>query len=613
MNNDTYILDNAEEDTLVLDNNPVVDVVGVEEEIYDDTTEDTLVPTMIFNNTIPPITQNDMKTIPLNPQACVSDCYNNNKSKISVRSTQSIPKPVTQQTVLPQINKSVQQQTVLPQINKSVQQQKSEQPVLPQINKSVQQQPITQQPVLPQIPPVTATQIFNYPKPAQPVQQQTYFPPAASPIVSRQQSAPKKSFGFVKPAQSVQQEPVVEQPKQVSQQVLPAINKPVLPQIQKPVQQDFEPGYAVLSVNSGSNNNNPFMTSNQVALMNNSLANIYNGSMSSSKNASKKLIPYLIWNGEYEITNMKSLNSSNKNILQNRVKPYDSEEMLKLLKPFVDQDVARYGSFYNFGFNRFLIANEPIIFAVLYPKTITARDAWKMAAKNNKFFFDLIDQFNADQVAELANIYNVSSEDIVKSIEEIMKEYYEINKSKIINKSLPTEEKKRCNDISPAKRVGYNRELVNTNPCTYVYTPTTKNVNGKPFTEIVKSEQIPEVNVSASENNNSSNNFANVVTESDKPMTRKECLATAPKQKGFRRSLVSLNPCKVKYIEMQNKKDASDKIVGTVVNNPLYTDSECLYKYHMIKDFLDATNTHLVKNAKKSKKTTKTKKTAKKN
>ena len=591
MNNDSYNIDNTAEETLVLDNNPVV---GVEEEIYDDTTEE-LVPTMNFNNNIiPPITQNDMKQIPLNPQACVSDCYNNNKSKISVRSTQSIPKPVQQPVLLPQINKSVQQQPV------------TQQTVLPQINKSVQQQT-----VLPQIPPVTtATQIFNYPKPAQPVQQQTYFPPAASPIVSRQQSAPKKSFGFVKPAQPVQQEPVQQQ-----QPVLPAINKPVLPQVQKPVQQDLEPGYAVLSVNSGSNNNNnPFMTSNQVALMNNSLANIYNGSMSSSKNASKKLIPYLIWNGEYEITNMKSLNSSNKNILQNRVKPYDSEEMLKLLKPFVDQDVARYGSFYNFGFNRFLIANEPIIFAVLYPKTINARDAWKMAAKNNKFFFDLIDQFNADQVAELANIYNVSSEDIVKSIEEIMKEYYEINKSKIINKSLPTEEKKRCNDISPAKRAGYNRELVNTNPCTYVYTPTTKNVNGKPFTEIVKSEQIPEVNVSASENNNnSSNNFANVVTESDKPMTRKECLATAPKQKGFRRSLVSLNPCKVKYIEMQNKKDASDKIVGTVVNNPLYTDSECLYKYHMIKDFLDATNTHLVKNAKKSKKTTKTKKTAKKN
>ena len=67
--------------------------------------------------------------------------------------------------------------------------------------------------------------------------------------------------------------------------------------------------------------------------------------------------------------------------------------------------------------------------------------------------------------------------------------------------------------------------------------------------------------------------------------------------KGYRRVMRSQNPCVVDYIEIKNKSDLQNSMIGCTVDNPINTDSECAVKYNMIKTFLDESGYHIVKNS----------------
>ena len=149
-------------------------------------------------------------------------------------------------------------------------------------------------------------------------------------------------------------------------------------------------------------------------------------------------------------------------------------------------------------------------------------------------------------------------EEVKEEVKETPKKLFKCKDTCVKDCNKPEENKmsrKDCINTVPAKE-GYRRVMVTQTPCDVKYVESKK-------------------------------------------MSRKDCINTLPAKEGYRRVMVKQNPCEVKYVETK-KKNIENNIIGTVVSNPLICDDDCKYKFDVIKNFLDATGTHIVKNNKKS-------------
>ena len=414
--------------------------------------------------------------------------------------------------------------------------------------------------------------------------------------------------------------------------------------------------------------------------------------------------------------------SKKKNILQTQIEPYDSNK-------------------YNFGiysdnftnFTRYLITDDPIKYAIAVPYGSMSMQIWTNLINNNPEFKQLIDELNYDRKVKLAKMYSLTMDQLENTIQNIMQQYYSINKDTINKFGLSKVKSKECldkKDKFPIKH-GYKRQVVGVDPCKIKYKPTTKDnkefiisessmpviatpvnnsyqnnifdnqsfqqnsiptiatpvndsyqnniFNNQPSqqnsmpviaTPVNNSYQnnifdnqsfqqnsIPTIAtpVNDSYQNNIFNNqpsqqnsmpviatpvndsyqnnmsqliatpvndsyqnnmpqlIATPVNDDDiympdfngRIVSRKECINAVPPRPGYRRQMVTKNPCRVKYVQINKKSDVLDNMIGRSLNNPIETDEECKIKYEMIKDFLNETNTHLCNNRKKSKKSSK--------
>ena len=276
-----------------------------------------------------------------------------------------------------------------------------------------------------------------------------------------------------------------------------------------------------------------------------------------SRVSSKVIYPSLLWDGSITITNMKKATgvSNNKNYLQNNIAP----------TPYV-QIYQLFPAFENVEFLRYLIGQESIFLSYLLPRSSNARRLWKYNLTNDPEFYNRVIAYNEEQKKIIADMNGITIEDVNKQINSILQTYLTINADRINKKTSFSGYKKQCNTCNNMMFSGY----------------TSSNVQNDISFAKCSGSSCPDFN--GSDLNN--------------------CLANNPHMDGFNRVIYSVKPCNVMYQKIENEDDLQKSMIGTMsAIQRIASDNDCTVKYNMIKNFLDETGYHLVKNSKpKSKK-----------
>lgn len=282
-------------------------------------------------------------------------------------------------------------------------------------------------------------------------------------------------------------------------------------------------------------------------------------------------VPTLLWDTRAPITNMRSLTAKkNKNIL-NHIQSVDNAEIAKIF-PYM----LRLGPEKQV-FKRYVISQEPIILAYTIPDNANVKRAWKNQYDTDPKFRKDVDEYNQKIIEKLSQFNNMSVQQINDVINNLLAEYINSNTDRLSSSS---------NNRSSAAFTSWNGSFINNQVLSNQQAPAFNNNNNN----------VPPQQQQAPAFNNN-----NVPPQQQQPCvyykTRKDCMDSAEPIKGYRRVMRSQNPCVVDYIEIKNKNDLQNSMIGCTVDNPINTDSECAVKYNMIKTFLDESGYHLVKNS----------------
>lgn len=278
-----------------------------------------------------------------------------------------------------------------------------------------------------------------------------------------------------------------------------------------------------------------------------------------SRMSSKVIYPSLLWDGSITITNMKKATgvSNNKNYLQNNIAP----------TPYV-QIYQMFPQFENVEFLRYLIGQEGIFLSYLLPRSSNARNQWKYNLTHDPEFYNRVIAYNEEQKKIMAEMNGITVEEVNNQINSILQAYLAINADKL-NKKFSFGCKKQYNP--------YNKMFFSNNSGSSTF-------NSSPF-------NLPK-DVTFSNCSGSSCPTVNGVDLNN-------CLNKNPQVDGFRRVVYSTNPCTVMYQKIENESDLQQCMIGSMsAIQRVASDEDCVVKYNMIKDFLDETGYHLVKNSK---------------
>ena len=278
-----------------------------------------------------------------------------------------------------------------------------------------------------------------------------------------------------------------------------------------------------------------------------------------SRMSSKVIYPSLLWDGSITITNMKKATgvSNNKNYLQNNIAP----------TPYV-QIYQMFPQFENVEFLRYLIGQEGIFLSYLLPRSSNARNQWKYNLTHDPEFYNRVIAYNEEQKKIMAEMNGITVEEVNNQINSILQAYLAINADKL-NKKFSFGCKKQYNP--------YNKMFFSNNSGSSTF-------NSSPF-------NLPK-DVTFSNCSGSSCPTVNGVDLNN-------CLNKNPQVDGFRRVVYSTNPCAVMYQKIENESDLQQCMIGSMsAIQRVASDEDCVVKYNMIKDFLDETGYHLVKNSK---------------
>lgn len=278
-----------------------------------------------------------------------------------------------------------------------------------------------------------------------------------------------------------------------------------------------------------------------------------------SRMSSKVIYPSLLWDGSITITNMKKATgvSNNKNYLQNNIAP----------TPYV-QIYQMFPQFENVEFLRYLIGQEGIFLSYLLPRSSNARNQWKYNLTHDPEFYNRVIAYNEEQKKIMAEMNGITVEEVNNQINSILQAYLAINADKL-NKKFSFGCKKQYNP--------YNKMFFSNNSGSSTF-------NSSPF-------NLPK-DVTFSNCSGSSCPTVNGVDLNN-------CLNKNPQIDGFRRVVYSTNPCAVMYQKIENESDLQQCMIGSMsAIQRVASDEDCVVKYNMIKDFLDETGYHLVKNSK---------------
>ena len=278
-----------------------------------------------------------------------------------------------------------------------------------------------------------------------------------------------------------------------------------------------------------------------------------------SRMSSKVIYPSLLWDGSITITNMKKATgvSNNKNYLQNNIAP----------TPYV-QIYQMFPQFENVEFLRYLIGQEGIFLSYLLPRSSNARNQWKYNLTHDPEFYNRVIAYNEEQKKIMAEMNGITVEEVNNQINSILQAYLAINADKL-NKKFSFGCKKQYNP--------YNKMFFSNNSGSSTF-------NSSPF-------NLPK-DVTFSNCSGSSCPTVNGVDLNN-------CLNNNPQFDGFRRVVYSTNPCAVMYQKIENESDLQQCMIGSMsAIQRVASDEDCVVKYNMIKDFLDETGYHLVKNSK---------------
>ena len=278
-----------------------------------------------------------------------------------------------------------------------------------------------------------------------------------------------------------------------------------------------------------------------------------------SRMSSKVIYPSLLWDGSITITNMKKATgvSNNKNYLQNNIAP----------TPYV-QIYQMFPQFENVEFLRYLIGQEGIFLSYLLPRSSNARSQWKYNLTHDPEFYNRVIAYNEEQKKIMAEMNGITVEEVNNQINSILQAYLAINADKL-NKKFSFGCKKQYNP--------YNKMFFSNNSGSSTF-------NSSPF-------NLPK-DVTFSNCSGSSCPTVNGVDLNN-------CLNKNPQVDGFRRVVYSTNPCAVMYQKIENESDLQQCMIGSMsAIQRVASDEDCVVKYNMIKDFLDETGYHLVKNSK---------------
>ena len=280
------------------------------------------------------------------------------------------------------------------------------------------------------------------------------------------------------------------------------------------------------------------------------------------KSSTTKTIPALLWDGQSIITNMRSLTfTNNKNILSH-IGSIPNDEIDRIFPYIKTLPVS------DRTFRRFVIGQDKITLAYILPTNAYVKKAWLNQLETDPTFRNEVETYNQKQKQELAQRFNLSVQQVDEEIKRMLAIYESNNTDRI---SKPSNK-----SAAAFRRV--NGALVNNQQF--------NNQQG------VNNQQNGAVN-----NNNSMPSQQQQQPPCVYYKTRKDCMDTAEPIRGYRRVMRSQNPCVVDYIEIKNKNDLQNSMIGCTVDNPINTDSECAVKYNMIKTFLDESGYHLVKNS----------------
>ena len=279
--------------------------------------------------------------------------------------------------------------------------------------------------------------------------------------------------------------------------------------------------------------------------------------------SSKTAIPALLWDGQSNITNMRSLTfTNNKNILSHigDIPNSKIEEMFPYLNNIPVKDRS---------FRRFVVGQDKITLAYILPTRAYVKNAWYNQLETDPTFRNKVEAYNLEQKQDLAKLSNLSVQQVDEEIKRMLAVYESNNTDRV---SKPSNK-----SVAAFRRV--NGVLVNNQQFN-----NQQDVNNQQF------------------NNQQGVNNNNMPPQQQQSPcvyynTRKDCMDTAEPIRGYRRVMRSQNPCVVDYIEIKNKNDLQNSMIGCTVNNPIHNDPDCAVKYDMIKTFLDETGYHLVKNS----------------
>lgn len=375
---------------------------------------------------------------------------------------------------------------------------------------------------------------------------------AQQPAQQQQSPAPKNKFPPL-PTTAQQHHPA--SPTQFNQQK-PAgnlftrpVNQPAAQQQQQPAQQQAIGKAALPTFNN--NNSNP------------------GGLIRPPTRPSKTLIPSLFWDGQVPITNMRSLTEKNNKNILTHVEPIPYT-LIEQVFPYIN-------GINNRVLKRFVITDDIITLTYIIPDSKQGRTAWENQLKIDQSFKKFVDDYNQEIKQRLSEIYNIPLEQMNQIINDILTQYMNANTDRLSRSSC----KSSTPSFSCYNGVCYvNKQQQQCNTC--------NNNNAQPQQQ----QQQQPCNTC-----NNNNNVPPLQQPCRYYRTRKECMDSAAAIPGYRRVMRSQNPCVVDYIEIKNKKDLQDSMIGFTCDNPIVTDADCAVKYNMIKTFLDESGYHLEKNS----------------
>ena len=222
----------------------------------------------------------------------------------------------------------------------------------------------------------------------------------------------------------------------------------------------------------------------------------------------------------------------------------DNKNLLRKIDPVPSLDLyAMFPKYENVTFLRYLIGEDGLLLSYLIPSSSNARNQWKSDLNHDSEFYNKVLAYNEAQKARMAEIGRYTIDDVNVRIRGIITKYLDINADRLSKKS--------------------SKKKSSFNSCA--------------------SSDPNVVNWSHNTNSNEINN----------------CLAMYPPHDGFKRIIHSTNPCTVEYENIQNENDLQKCMIGRISDiQRIKSDNECAVKYNMIKEFLDETGSHIVKNSK---------------